>query len=64
MERKRKTAEEYCAQGDAYRRNGDFSSAMNCYLQATRLDPEGPAATAAEMLSDIMNFYCKDIYNP
>ena len=60
----RMTAGEYYAQGDAHRRRGDFPSAMNCYLQAARLDPEGPAATAVEMLQDIMNFYCKDIYNP
>ena len=28
------------------------------------LDPESPAVAAKEMLDDIMNFYCKDYYNP
>ncbi|MDD6517531.1 MAG: tetratricopeptide repeat protein [Prevotella sp.] len=58
------TAEEYYKQGNEHRRRGDFPAAMNCYLQAAQLDPEGPGATAEQMLEDIMNFYCKDIYNP
>ncbi len=44
------SSEEYYHQGNEHRRRGDFPAAMNCYLQA--------------MLEDIMNFYCKDIYNP
>lgn len=58
------SADEYYIQGNAYRRQGDFPAAMNCYLQAIRLDPQSPAVTAERMLEDIMNFYCKDIYNP
>lgn len=37
---------------------------MNCYLQAIALDPNSPAVVAEKILEDIMNFYCKDIYNP
>ena len=57
-------SEEYYKQGKEYRRQGDFQQAMNCYLEAIALDPESPAVQAKKMLDDIMNFYCKDMYNP
>jgi len=57
-------SEEYYKQGNEYRRQGDFQQAMNCYLEAIALDPESPAVEAKKMLDDIMNFYCKDMYNP
>ena len=57
-------SEEYYKQGHEYRRQGDFQQAMNCYLEAIALDPESPAVEAKKMLDDIMNFYCKDMYNP
>jgi tetratricopeptide (TPR) repeat protein len=56
-------SEEYYKQGNEYRRQGDFQQAMNCYLEAIALDPESPAVGAKKMLYDIMNFYCKDMYN-
>ena len=58
------SSEEYYHQGNEHRRQGDFPAAMNCYLQAIALDPNSPAVVAEKMLEDIMNFYCKDIYNP
>lgn len=58
------TAEEYYRQGNQFRKEGDFSSAMNCYMEAVELDPESPAGEALHMLQDIMDFYCKDYYNP
>ena len=58
------TAEEYYRQGNEYRRQGLFHEAINSYLEAMRLDPDSPAAEAKRMLDDIMNFYCKDLYNP
>lgn len=58
------TAEEYYRQGNQFRKVGDFSSAMNCYMEALELDPESPAGEALRMLQDIMDFYCKDYYNP
>jgi len=58
------TAEEYYRQGNDFRRRGDWQNALNCYIEAVRLDPESPAAEAKKMLDDILNYYCKDIYNP
>ncbi|RRC97675.1 tetratricopeptide repeat protein [Prevotella sp. OH937_COT-195] len=58
------TAEEYYKQGNEYRQQGNFSDAINCYLEAIALDPESPAVEAKRMLDDILNYYCKDMYNP
>ena len=58
------TAEEYYQQGNAWRKQGDFKRALDSYMEAIALDPESPAVAAKEMLDDIMNFYCKDYYNP
>ena len=58
------TAQEYYEQGNQYRRQGQWHEAMNSYTQAIELDPESPAVTARCMLEDIMNYYCKDLYNP
>ncbi len=58
------TAEEYYKEGNAWRKRGDFKRALDCYLEAEALDPESPAVAAREMLDGIMDFYCKDYYNP
>lgn len=58
------TAEEYYIQGNEYRRRGDWKHAIDSYLEAIALDPQSPAVEAKQMLDDILNFYCKDIYNP
>jgi tetratricopeptide (TPR) repeat protein len=58
------TAQEYYEQGNAYRKAGNFAAAINCYIEAARLDPDSPAVEAKKMLDDIMAFYCKDMYNP
>lgn len=58
------TADELYQQGNDYRRQGLFHEAINCYMEAERLDPDSPATEARRMLEDIMNFYCKDMYNP
>ena len=58
------TAEEYYQQGNTWRKKGDFKRALDSYMEAIALDPESPAVAAKEMLDDIMNFYCKDYYNP
>lgn len=58
------TAEEYYRQGNNFRRQGNWQKALNCYIEAIRLDPESPAVEAKKMLDDILNYYCKDIYNP
>ncbi len=58
------TSEEYYQLGNLHRRNGDYQSAMNAYMEAIALDPESPAVEALRMMQDIMNYYCKDVYNP
>ena len=58
------TAEDYYQQGNAYRKQGLWHEAINSYTKAIELDPDSPAVAAREMLDDIMNFYCKDMYNP
>lgn len=51
-------------QGNAHRKQQRWAEALNAYEQATALDPESPACAARQMLMDIMEFYCKDYYNP
>lgn len=58
------TAEEYYAKGNEHRQRGEWGKAMSCYMEAIDLDPESPAVHAKEMLDNIMNYYCKDMYNP
>ncbi len=58
------TAEEYYKQGNDYRRQGKWHEAINSYIKAAEIDPESPAVEAKKMLDDILNYYCKDIYNP
>jgi len=58
------TAEQFYEQGRQYSREGRFEEAINSYLEAIALDPDSPAVEAKQMLDDIMNFYCKDYYNP
>ena len=45
-------------------KEGKWQQAMNSYLEAIALNPHSPAVEAKEMLDSIMEFYCKDIYNP
>ena len=58
------TADEYYRLGNEYRRCGDWKHAIDNYLEAIELDPQSPAVEAKQMIDDILNFYCKDIYNP
>ncbi len=58
------TADEYYKLGNEYRRSGDWKHAIDNYLEAIELDPQSPAVEAKQMIDDILNFYCKDIYNP
>ena len=58
------TAEEYYQIGNQHRRNGNYQEAINAYMEAVDIDPQSPAAHALRMLQDIMNYYCKDMYNP
>lgn len=59
-----KAADELYRKGNEYRRAGNWQEAINCYIAATEIDPQSPAAEAKTMLDDILNFYHKDAYNP
>lgn len=54
----------YYLLGNAYRKRGDFSQALNCYLEAMDINPDSPAVEAHQMLMNIIEFYHKDYYNP
>ena len=58
------TAEEYYQLGNAARKRGQWHEAINYYIQAIELDPDSPAVEAKRMLDDILDYYCKDMYNP
>lgn len=55
--------EAYYLMGNAYRKLENLSEAMNCYLKATELNPKSPAKEAYEQVSEILDFYFKDMYN-
>lgn len=57
-------AQEYYLQGNAYRKQQQWAEALNAYEAATALDPASPAAAARKMLMNIMEYYCKEYYNP
>ena len=57
-------SEDYYEQGNAYRRQGNWQKALECYAEAIELDPESPAVQAREMLNSILGFYSKDALNP
>ncbi len=50
--------------GNAYRQKGDWRHAMNDYLAAIELDPDGPAAFAYRHAQEVLDFYDHDLYNP
>ena len=50
--------------GNALVKAGRRTEAMNAYLHASRLDPDSPAVEALALWRGIMDFYCKDMYNP
>jgi len=58
------TARQFYEQGNAYRKQGQWHEAINCYIQAIALDPDSPAVEAKRMLDDILGYYNKDMYNP
>ena len=54
----------YYLRGNAYRQNGNVRMALNSYLEAMELDPDGPAAEAYRHLQELLAYYHKDYYNP
>ncbi len=58
------SSEEYYIKGNEYRQQGNWQMALECYAEAIELDPDSPAVHAKQMLENIVNYYCKDFYNP
>ena len=58
------TAEEYYKLGNTFRKEGNWQEALNNYIKAIELDPASPAVEAKKMHNDLLNYYCKDMYNP
>ncbi|MBO4613394.1 MAG: tetratricopeptide repeat protein [Bacteroidaceae bacterium] len=61
---RRTKAEDYYQKGNAYRKQSDWQHALECYNHAIELDPTSPAVRAKEMLDNILNYYCKEMFNP
>lgn len=61
---KQTLAQAYYLRGNAYRQRGDMRQAMNNYLEAMDLEPDGPAVQAYRTIQEILAFYNKDLYNP
>lgn len=57
-------AQAYYLRGNAYRQQGNVRMALNSYLEAMDLDPDGPAAEAYRHLQELLAYYHKDYYNP
>ena len=57
-------AQAYYLRGNAYRQNGNIRMALNSYLEAMELDPDGPAAEAYRHVQELLAYYHKDYYNP
>ncbi len=57
-------AERFYQEGNRYRQQSDWQHALECYNQAIALNPASPAVKAKEMLDNILNYYCKEMYNP
>ena len=51
-------------QGNQHRKRQQWSLALNAYEQAAALDPSSPAVHARQMLQQIMDYRCKEYYNP
>ncbi len=45
-------------------REGDRAGAITAYTSSATLDPQGPGATALELITGIMDFYDTNQYNP
>ncbi len=57
-------AKAYYLRGNAYRQQGNVRMALNSYLEAMEIDPDGPAAEAYRHLQELLAYYHKDYYNP
>ncbi|MBO4801411.1 MAG: tetratricopeptide repeat protein [Bacteroidaceae bacterium] len=60
----REQAQALYEEGNLYRKQQQWSLALNAYEQAANLDPASPAVHARQMLQQIMDYRCKEYYNP
>lgn len=63
-EESKERAQQLYNQGNTFRKQQQWAKALNAYEAAAALDPESPAVTARQMLMSIMDYYCKEYYNP
>ena len=54
----------YYLKGALFWKQGNWKLAIENYLKATEINPEGPARQAYEMVMEIINFSNPDLYNP
>ena len=57
-------ANAYYLRGNAYRQQGNVRMALNSYLEAMDIDPDGPAAEAYRHLQELLAYYHNDYYKP
>lgn len=58
------TAQAWYELGNAFRQHTDWQHALECYNHSAEMEPAGPASKAREMLMNILEYRCRDIYNP
>ncbi|MDH6306466.1 cytochrome c-type biogenesis protein CcmH/NrfG [Parabacteroides sp. PF5-5] len=56
--------EAWYLRGNAYRKTEDFQQALNSYLKAMEINPDSPAADAYQILTKILDYRNKEVYNP
>lgn len=60
----KKCDEAFYLLGNAYARLSDWKHAIENYTSAISINPSSPAVEALDKVQEILNFYCKDLYNP
>ncbi|MCR5781059.1 MAG: tetratricopeptide repeat protein [Bacteroidaceae bacterium] len=63
-EQQKREAQRLYEEGNVCRKSQKWAEAQNLYEQAAALDPTSPAVAAREMLHQIMEYRCKEYYNP
>lgn len=59
-----KTAQDFYAEGQQFRKKGELGSARNCFKKALELQSDYPEAKVAlEMVDSILSFGNTDMYN-
>lgn len=53
----------YYLLGNAWRKKGDWQSAISNYLKAMAINPDSPAKNAYFIANEILDFFNKDMYN-